>query len=268
MQEEQMRGRSEYQPGVFCWVDLMARDAKALEPFYTKLFGWTAHWHTLAGGPEYCVFHYQGKEVTGMAQMPFIVKMAGLPTTWSSYISVDDADELAARARALGGSITFPPMDVATSGRVAFLKDPEGAAFAVWQKRDKYGAQLGGELCSWSWNELMTHQPVAAEKFYGELFGWNFASMQEGPEDGYRIIQHPSAEGGVNGGLLPLQSAQGQLPASWRVYFRVDKLNASLEKVNALGGTVQVAPFICPVGTIATISDPQGALFNLIQMIS
>ncbi len=56
----------------------------------------------------------------------------GVPTsTWQLYFWVADVDSAVARARALGGAVTWPAMDVPDVGRVAGLADPAGAIFAV-----------------------------------------------------------------------------------------------------------------------------------------
>lgn len=47
------------------------------------------------------------------------------------YFEVADADATVARAEKLGASVVDPPTDIPTVGRIAFLKDREGAVFAV-----------------------------------------------------------------------------------------------------------------------------------------
>jgi len=47
------------------------------------------------------------------------------------------------------------------------------------------------------------------------------------------------------------------------------KLGGGLSSLTApeLGGTVMVAPFDIPVGRIAVIGDPQGAVFSIIKSV-
>lgn len=258
--------RSEYKLGVFCWVDVIARDARALQQFYTQLFGWTALPRKIEGGPEYLIFKHKGKSICGLGQMPFMMKVLGMPAMWNSYINVADVNVAVDKACAFGASVMMPAMDVMTAGRMAFLKDPEGASFAVWQKRDHFGAELVSEVGTWGWNELMTRNPAKAEQFYGELFGWTFADVNEDPKKHYRLIQQPTADDSMKAGLLPITPEMGNLSASWSVYFIVDELNVTLEKLKALGGKVNVEPFTIEVGEIAVVVDPQGGVFNLIWM--
>jgi predicted enzyme related to lactoylglutathione lyase len=49
------------------------------------------------------------------------------------------------------------------------------------------------------------------------------------------------------------------------VYFAVADADAAAAKAAELGGAVMVEPFDIPVGRIAVISDPQGAVFSIIQ---
>jgi len=50
------------------------------------------------------------------------------------YLSVGEADRVAARAVELGGKVLAPPFDVAGVGRMAFLEDPTQARFALWER--------------------------------------------------------------------------------------------------------------------------------------
>jgi predicted enzyme related to lactoylglutathione lyase len=52
------------------------------------------------------------------------------PPSWDVNFWVDDADECAARAAQLGGSVVVAPFDTQIS-RDAVLADPQGAVFSV-----------------------------------------------------------------------------------------------------------------------------------------
>ncbi len=57
----------------------------------------------------------------------------------------------------------------------------------------------------------------------------------------------------------------GEVPSRWGVYFSVADLEATIEKHKSLGGRVMVGPFVAEkVGTIAILTDPQGANFSVI----
>ena len=55
------------------------------------------------------------------------------------------------------------------------------------------------------------------------------------------------------------------VPNHWHVYFAVEDADATAGKATELGGSVMVAPFDTPVGRIAILTDPQGAVFSVLK---
>ena len=49
------------------------------------------------------------------------------------------------------------------------------------------------------------------------------------------------------------------------MYFGTADADATAVKAAELGGSVVVPPFDTPVGRIAVLSDPQGAMFSVIK---
>lgn len=91
------------------------------------------------------MFRQDGMEICGMGEMNAAMKQAGMPAMWNNYVSVDDADAVAARVLELGGRIEMPAMQVMTAGRMAIFVDTVGARFAVWEAGDHIGAGLVNE---------------------------------------------------------------------------------------------------------------------------
>jgi uncharacterized protein len=127
---------SAYQPaqempaaeGVFVWDELGTTDVDAAQRFYETVFGWT----TTEMGPEYGgyrIFNAAGAEngVAGLMALPD----ASIPPFWQPYVAVDDPDATTAKAKELGGAVLVEPMDVPEVGRIAVLKDPQGASFGI-----------------------------------------------------------------------------------------------------------------------------------------
>ena len=162
-----MGERTSYEPGTFCAVDLMTPDPRAAKGFYGGLFGWEHHDIPEAG---YTVASLGGKAVAGMFEQP--EDQRGQPPSWLSYVSVEDADATAGRARDLGGTILREPEEVAGAGRVGVVADPQGAVFALWQPLNFAGAALVNDPGAFSLNQLNTSDPEAARGFYGDLFDW------------------------------------------------------------------------------------------------
>jgi predicted enzyme related to lactoylglutathione lyase len=69
----------------------------------------------------------------------------------------------------------------------------------------------------------------------------------------------------VNGGMMPLSQAGPGAPPAWLVYFTSADLDASVARVEELGGQVMLAPTRIQSGRIAVAQDPQGAVFALFE---
>jgi predicted enzyme related to lactoylglutathione lyase len=85
------------------------------------------------------------------------------------------------------------------------------------------------------------------------------ATMEMG-ENKYTMFQVAGKE---VGGLTPPQM-EG-VPNHWHVYFAVADTDASAAKITELGGSIMVPPFDTPIGKMAVVTDPQGAVFSLFQ---
>jgi uncharacterized protein len=244
-----MGERTSYEPGTFCWVDLQTSDQDGAKAFYEALLGWETEDVPIGDGMVYTMARLRGLEVAalGPAQDPT------MPPHWNCYVAVADADASATRAAELGAQVVAEPVDVFDAGRMAVIRDPQGAFVSVWQARDSIGARLVNEVGALSWNDLLTPDVDGSARFYGDLFGWR---AQEAGE-GYFTLYNGDA---MNGGLM--QAPPGQFPA-WNAYFAVDDLDAALERVGDLGGGRVVEPMEVPAGRFAAVRDPQGAVFSL-----
>lgn len=67
--------------------------------------------------------------VGGIMRIP--AEAQGMPPSWGVYVTVDNVDETLARAEKLGGTVVMPPMDVPGVGRMAVVRDPQGATLSV-----------------------------------------------------------------------------------------------------------------------------------------
>ena len=117
------------QHGAVCWGELTTTDPKAAADFYSKVFGWTAKTMPMADGSgDYiCFTTRDGAEVAG-AMEP---QCEGMPNHWGIHMHVDDVDAAAATTVELGGKVLVEAFDCPDVGRICYLADPQGAAFAV-----------------------------------------------------------------------------------------------------------------------------------------
>jgi hypothetical protein len=177
---------------------------------------------------------------------------------WNSYVTVDSADDAAAKAEQLGANVHAPPFDVMQAGRMAVIQDPQGAFFMVWEPRETIGAGSVNGSGRLSWNELASPDVDASLEFYGGLFGWTGQEFEDMPQR-YSVVQN---DGRANGGVRELRDVEGA-PPHWLVYFGIDDIDAGLAKVEELGGTKLAGPIDIGIAKIGIVQDPQGATFAL-----
>jgi uncharacterized protein len=123
------------EPGALCWTELTTSDTKAAETFYTQLFGWTPKHSAPSAGMEYTEFSVGGTPSIGMMAKPPDMP-AHIPSYWMPYFQVTGVDSSASKAKDLGGNVMVGPQDIPNAGRFAILVDPQGAMFAVFQRKD------------------------------------------------------------------------------------------------------------------------------------
>jgi predicted enzyme related to lactoylglutathione lyase len=256
---------TQHQPGSFCWIELGTSDPPTAKKFYSDIFGWQTE--DMPSGPDsvYTMLKLRGLEVGALYKLNQEQTADGALPHWMSYVAVASADETAARAKSLGGTLRAEPFDVMDVGRMAVIQDPQGAILSIWQAKRHIGTRLADESGTFCWNELWTPDPRNAREFYTGLFGWVAKpSGGSGAPDGYTEW----ATGGRSiGGMLQIEPQMGPVPPSWLPYFIVDSCDASSQRAQAAGGTAQIAPMDIPnVGRFAVLRDPQGAMFAIINL--
>lgn len=247
-----------YPPGTPCWVDLGSPDTDASAAFYGSLFGWTREVIPEAGG--YGILSLNGKTVGGLGPL----MGEGQPPSWSTYVCVDDVDKTAEAVAGAGGRVLAPPMDVMTAGRMAVFMDPTGAAFSSWQPGETKGAELANEPGAFCWNELNTRDVPAASAFYPAVFGWTVKTSD--PEAGMQYYEF-ERDGQSIAGMMPMPDmVPAEVPAHWLTYFAVADTDASVARVQELGGTLLAGPIDIPAGRFAVVAGKHGEAFGIIKM--
>lgn len=119
--------------GALVWNELATNDTEMAKEFYTDLFGWDAQDMDF-NGMTYTMFMNGDRPAAGM--LPIQKEWEGMPPAWSVYFAVNDCDSTVEQAKTLGGEVVVPAFNIPEVGRMAFLKDSQGAVFAVL-KMDK-----------------------------------------------------------------------------------------------------------------------------------
>jgi predicted enzyme related to lactoylglutathione lyase len=119
---------------------------------------------------------------------------------------------------------------------------------------DERGTTMGDPVVHF---EIYGKDRETLAKFYGDLFGWN---LQSQPELQYVTIDTASGAG-INGGF-----ATNEEKPQIIFYVEVPDIQASLDKIESLGGKTVAPPMEIPnVVTFAQFSDPHGNLIGLVQ---
>jgi predicted enzyme related to lactoylglutathione lyase len=253
---------TKYEPGTFSWVDYSAEDLAAARTFYSELFGWSLL-DVPTGGDPYIMAQIDGKDVAALMPLSDQMEEMNVPPHWNSYITVGDVDATCAKIKELGGQIFMEPFDVMTAGRMAVAADPTGAGFCLWQPKDGIGAVLVNEPNTFCWNELYTNDLDAAERFYTALFGWT--SKQALSSENTKLVELYNGERPA-ATFMEIQPEWGPMPSAWGVYFAVADCENAIERAKGLGAQVVLEPRDIPPGRFATVQDPQGGVFSVIQL--
>ena len=117
--------------GCMTWNELQSREPEEAATFYSYLFGWATEAHEYEGRVAYVTIRNAGSENGGV--MPMTEAHGDAPPHWLPYFTVGSCDDAIARVRDLGGRGLAGPIELPQPGSIAVLRDPQGAAFAVYE---------------------------------------------------------------------------------------------------------------------------------------
>jgi predicted enzyme related to lactoylglutathione lyase len=155
------------------------------------------------------------------------------------------------------------PFDVMDAGSMAGFIDPAGAFVCAWQPGNHKGAEIVNEPGGFCWNELQSRDINAAKTFYNKVFNWEAADMEMGGT-AYTLFKVGGKD--IAGGMAMGPDMPAEVPSNWVTYFSVADVDASVKKVQELGGSIMVPTMDSPVGRFAIAADQVGAAFAIIQL--
>ena len=261
--------RNGYGLGELCWADVQTPDVAAAKAFYAAVFGWRYEDFPTPDGRSYAKAFLDDDLVASVAPQPH-QGGAALPAHWNVYFAAVDARAAAEEAPHAGGTVRFGPEDIGDTGTMVFVEPPGGGATGIWQAGTHPGSGRHNEPGAFAWAELLTPEPQAAVGFFQQLFG-------------HEVTEYPQDDGGtyttlmVNGtevaGVAPVpeedeDDAGGESGSrGWQVYFGVSSVKEAVLAAVAAGAEVLVEPeFAEDGGTIATLKDPQGGVFSVLEV--
>ncbi|RAM36903.1 VOC family protein [Arthrobacter globiformis] len=262
--------RSGYSLGELCWTDVQTPDVAAAKAFYAAVFGWRYEDLPTPDGRSYAKAFLDDDVVATVAPQPQQGD-AQRPAQWNIYFATDDARSTAEEADHAGGSVQFGPEDIGDTGSMVFVEPPGGGATGVWQAGTHPGSGRHNEPGAFAWAELLTPEPQAAVGFFQQLFGH---AVTEYPQDDGGTYTTLMVNGAEVAGIAPApqedddEDRDGE-PGSrgWQVYFGVSSVKEAVLSAVAAGAEVLVEPeFDDDGGIIATLKDPQGGVFSVLEV--
>jgi predicted enzyme related to lactoylglutathione lyase len=231
-----MTATGTYAPGAPSRAELTSSDPAAVRAFYGELLG------------------------SRFAEVASIEPAGdGQPSTWTSYLYVDDIEQTLDRITAAGGKAVRPPRTSADGRRVAAFTDSAGVILGLLE----LGSARPRAACESVvpvWGELITDDVEASAAFYGAVFGWELG----GPE-GSLNRREWLVGGQPIAGLLPRPPAMPpDMPVYWDTWFGAGDADAVAGLAPGLGGALLMGPVDIERGRLAVLTDPSGAVFSVL----
>jgi len=249
--------------GRFVWHDLMSTDPQAAKAFYKGLFGWSSQERDM--GPEIGTYTMWSAKGSGFGGLVPLDSAHGVPSHWISYVTVDDVEATAVKAKELGGQVPVPATDIPGVGRFAVILDPQGGAISPFRFEEREGEggmppeheglPPVGHFC---WYQVNAKVLAAAADFYTAIFGWSVVRTRMEGVGPYYLFHRGSQEVGSG-----MQIPEGvEAPGHWIAYVRVEDAEATEAQARTLGAQVHVGATEVPrIGRFAVLADPTGATF-------
>ena len=241
--------------GTPCWFDLFSSDPDAAASFYANVLGWAIE----SGGPEsggYKMCILGDRPVAGIMGQ----SADGVASTWTPYLRSSDLTSTLAAVAQAGGSTIVGPMDVLDLGHLAVVLDVTGASIGVWEPSTFEGAGRVGEPGAYLWAELTTSSLDRSTAFFEEVFGLQATEESATSSDARQFTKggHPII------GMVAHEPGDGEADG-WTLTFMVSDLEDTLVRAVTGGGFLGGPIVELPVGRHATVTDPTGAMFGLLE---
>jgi predicted enzyme related to lactoylglutathione lyase len=237
----------------------MFSDLEGAKSFYGDVLGWTFAEASTEFG-NYTEAYANGKAVAAV-----VPPMPGAEdqSAWCLYFASPGAAATAKKIRDNGGEVLMEPMKIGDFGTMLLAREPSGAVFGVWQAGGHEGFEVTAVPGAYCWAEVFTREPEKADTFFSAVFPYRMQQMQDDAID-FRLFN--LGEETVLGRMKMTDEFPPEVPSYINVYFTVDDCDAAVAKATERGAILRFGPMTSPFGRFAALSDPQGALFSLIDV--
>jgi predicted enzyme related to lactoylglutathione lyase len=120
--------KPEFRSNRFFWNELHTSDVDSAKAFYGELAGWTFKGDKNPSGGTYWTAMQGNDRIAGIVGL---MSNESPNPYWLNYVMVNNVDATVNKTEILGGKTVMAPTDIPDVGRIAVLKDPVGATFAL-----------------------------------------------------------------------------------------------------------------------------------------
>lgn len=113
-----------------------------------------------------------------------------------------------------------------------------------------------------AWNELVTRETSSVAKFYQAVFGFETKAVVSADLDYQTLLLNGRPVAALHGVGHALPRDRGP---HWMTYFEVTDTDEAAARVVELGGQVLQPPREGSSGRLATVADPEGAVFTIVR---
>ena len=232
----------------FIWFELLTTDSDGVGDFYSNLFNWRFVPSPASGNYKTIM--------NGDTPIGGVIDLTDEPiepneSRWISTFSVADVDQAAELIEKLGGEVIGEITEVNKRGRLAQVKDAEGAEFVIQHSHagdpPRYQLSAGNPV----WIDLFSRDLKGASAFYGALA--NFTLHPFAQEENHYYF---AVEGKIRAGLVLLE--YDDILPNWLPFVGVENIRATIKEVIENGGRLMAYS-----DEAAVILDPSGAALGI-----
>jgi predicted enzyme related to lactoylglutathione lyase len=169
---------------------------------------------------------------------------------------VKNVDEASSLAKTLGGEVLYGPEESGERGRIALIKDSEGAELVLLFSKNGDPASYGKRSGNPVWIDLFSKSKETSGAFYRDLIGYQLAEAIKDTSHYYFLIDEK-----VKGGMVV--SPVEDIESNWLPFVGVVDLPQSVSRAIHLGATL-----LAYAESAAVIQDPGGAAIGLQMLVN
>lgn len=244
--------------GKFIWYDIFTADLSSAANFYNRLFGWS--FEDVQGRQLQTIF-LDGVPIGNAIEIDK-ERENNSGGQWLCYMSTPDVDTAVEVVKNNHGTVHTNAQELQDRGRVAIVRDPQGALFAVLHS--SAGDPADGELkySSWLGSELWTNNLEEAKRFYSKVAGYKEHLIPLSCGETYHFLMR---DGKPRAGIAKIP--WDDVKPNWIPYISVKNAAATTRQAVALGATLIMEPDSAfPENEVAILADPSGVVFGIQQV--